>query len=65
MQYKIVAAKAKITGLVRVDVEKFTENLTVQVNEQIALGWEPVGGAALASLGASGTHLLQAMVKRT
>ena len=64
MQYKIVAVKAKVTGLVRVDLEKFTADLVAQVNDQIAQGWEPLGGVTYTPLASGGSHLLQAMVKR-
>jgi hypothetical protein len=50
MQYKIISVSAVISGSRALDKE---------VNEAIALGWEPMGGLAT-----TGANLYQAMVKR-
>ena len=43
------------------DLSRGTADLARQVNEALALGWEPTGGVALT---ANNTHLAQALVKR-
>jgi hypothetical protein len=53
MQYKIISVSAVFSG------SKALEKLTKEVNEAIALGWEPMGGLAT-----NGTNLYQALVKR-
>jgi hypothetical protein len=53
MQYKVITVTAVFSG------SKALEKLTKEVNEAIALGWEPVGGIAFAN-----ACLLQAMIKR-
>jgi hypothetical protein len=53
MQYKIISVSAVFSG------SKALEKLTKEVNEAIALGWEPMGG-----LTTCGNAFYQAMVKR-
>jgi hypothetical protein len=53
MQYKIISVSSVFSG------SKALEKLTKEVNEAIALGWEPVGG-----LTTNGATFYQAMVKR-
>jgi hypothetical protein len=53
MQYKIISVSAVFSG------SKALEKLTKQVNEAIALGWEPIGG-----LTACSAIFCQAMIKR-
>ena len=59
MEYKVIFVKA--SGLLSLDAEKSAADLARQVNEALALGWEPTGGVALT---ANNTHLAQALVKR-
>ena len=54
MQYKIISVCAVFSRA------KALERLAKEVNEAIALGWEPLGG--LATLGAQ--SFFQAMIKR-
>lgn len=54
MQYRIISVCAAFSR------SKALERLTKEVNEAIALGWEPIGG--LATVG--GQCFLQAMIKR-
>lgn len=61
MEYKIVSLK--VTGILVHDVKKCGEALAKDVNAQVALGWEPLGGVAMGHTGTC-NHLLQAMVKR-
>jgi hypothetical protein len=53
MQYRVISVRACFS------LKRAGERLTKEVNEAIALGWEPVGGIAVAKTG-----LLQAMIKR-
>ena len=53
MQYRIISVTAVFSG------SKALEKLTKEVNEAMAMGWEPVGGIAFAN-----ACLLQAMIKR-
>jgi hypothetical protein len=53
MQYKIISIITSFSG------SKALEKFAREVNEAIALGWEPVGGIAFAN-----ARLLQAMIKR-
>jgi hypothetical protein len=53
MQYQIISVSAVFSG------SKALEKLTKEVNEAIALGWEPQGGVAVAA-----NQYIQAMVKR-
>ena len=54
MQYKIISVCAVFSR------SKALEKLTKEVNEAIAMGWEPIGG--LATVG--GQSFFQAMIKR-
>ena len=45
------------------NVEAASKLLAEQVNQQIALGWQPEGGIAIGSAGTA-PYLLQAMIKR-
>lgn len=53
MQYEILSTITSCSGA------KALEKFTREVNEAVALGWEPVGGIAFAN-----SRLLQAMIKR-
>lgn len=53
MQYKVIWVITVFSG------SKACAKLTKEVNEAIALGWEPVGGIACTN-----ARLLQAMIKR-
>jgi hypothetical protein len=53
MQYRVISVGACFS------MKRALERLTKEVNEAIALGWEPVGGIACTN-----TELLQAMIKR-
>jgi hypothetical protein len=59
MEYKVIVVP--ISGVLTKDVRKSTVDFSREVNNQIALGWEPIGGVALSS---HDGHLLQAMIKR-
>lgn len=53
MQYKIVTISGGFS------FKGAIEKLTREVNDAIAVGWEPLGGVVLI-----GTHYVQAMLKR-
>lgn len=53
MQYRVISVNAAFSQ------KRALERLTKEVNEAIALGWEPIGGLA-----GAGAILLQAMIKR-
>ena len=53
MQYQIISVTAVFSGT------KALEKFTKEVNEAMAMGWEPVGGVAF-----SGNAFFQAMIKR-
>jgi len=53
MQYQIIHVAAILSP------SKALEKFTREVNEAIALGWEPQGGVAF-----TGNQFMQAMVKR-
>jgi len=61
MTYKILVKR--IDNMIVRDIEKATREMGKQVNDQIALGWEPAGGVALGSSGTA-PYLLQAIVRR-
>lgn len=62
MDYKVIVVKC--TGLLGTDFEGAAEKLAALVRQQIALGWEPLGGVALGESGGTKTpHFFQAMVK--
>lgn len=61
MEYRILVEK--IDHALSRDVDKAAQDLARQVSEQIAIGWEPVGGVAIGSAGTA-PFLLQAIVKR-
>jgi hypothetical protein len=61
MEYKIVSLK--VSGIVTSEVQKTADALAKEVNDQISLGWEPLGGVAMGHTGAV-NYLLQALVKR-
>ncbi|HUF48344.1 MAG TPA: hypothetical protein VMM93_11050 [Vicinamibacterales bacterium] len=61
MTYKVIVQKVE-SALSR-NVGKAARELSRQVNDQMALGWEPVGGVAIGTAG-SAPYLLQALVKR-
>ena len=54
MQYRVISVGAPFS------LKRALERLTQEVNQAIALGWEPLGGIAV--LGAN--QVLQAMIKR-
>jgi hypothetical protein len=53
MQYRIISVGAPFSS------KRALERLAQEVNQAIALGWEPLGGIAII-----GAQLLQAMIKR-
>jgi hypothetical protein len=53
MQYRIISVSTVFSGF------KALEKFIKEVNEAIALGWEPQGGVAF-----TGNRFIQAMVKR-
>jgi hypothetical protein len=55
MQYKIISVSVLFPRVRNAALEK----LTKEVNEAIALGWEPLGGLACTA-----AALFQAMIKR-
>ncbi len=61
MEYKVIVRKVGM-GLTR-KIDQAAEELTKEVNEHIARGWEPAGGVAM---GVAGTapFLLQAVIRR-
>lgn len=59
MEYQVISIK--VAGVLGMDIPKTTAELAKEINQQIALGWEPVGGV---TTGPHNTHLLQAMIKR-
>jgi hypothetical protein len=61
MTYKVIVQK--IENALSRNVGKAAKELSRQVNGQVSLGWEPVGGVAIGSAG-SAPYLLQALVKR-
>jgi hypothetical protein len=61
MNYRIIVEK--IDNALKRDVDQAAEDLSRQVRDQIANGWEPLGGIAVGSAGAA-PYLLQAMMKR-
>ena len=63
MQYKVVVVDAvKDWGT---NFEKAAAELSRQVNEEIAHGWEPIGGVNVGrTQSTEKPYLLQAMVKR-
>jgi len=62
MEYKIVVMKVK-PGFLGFNIEERTEKFAIEVSQQIALGWEPQGGAGLGG-SQMGPYLFQAMIKR-
>lgn len=58
MEYKIVVVKA-VAGFLTMRFELATEKLSAEVNQQIALGWEPQGGVSYTV-----PYLFQAMTRR-
>jgi hypothetical protein len=61
MDYRVVVEK--VDNPLRRDVDQAAADLAAQVREQIASGWEPLGGVAVGAAGPS-PYLLQAMIKR-
>jgi hypothetical protein len=61
MEYKIVVKKVRSVFAAKVD--QAAEDLTREVNENVARGWEPVGGVTIGAAGGA-SYLLQAMIKR-
>lgn len=53
MQYKIISVTAVFSG------SKALEKFIKEVNEALALGWEPQGGVSF-----TGNQFIQAMVRR-
>lgn len=64
MEYKIVVLTAvKTFGT---DFEQAARELTAQVNAEIQLGWEPLGGVNVGStMSTREPYLLQAMIRRS
>ena len=63
MEYKIVVVKA--LGLLGTNFEAAAEKLAEEVNQHIALGWEPQGGVSVGQTWNVKTpYLFQAMTRR-
>ena len=63
MEYKVVVVAA--SRLLGTDFEKGAQELSKAVNQQIAEGWEPLGGVSTGKTQQTEKpFLLQAMVKR-
>ena len=63
MQYKVIVVGA-VKGL-GTNFPKAAEQLADAVNEEIAQGWEPLGGVNVGrTMSTEEPHLLQAMIKR-
>lgn len=63
MEYKVVVVKA--IGFLGTNFEAAAEKLAADVNQLIALGWEPQGGISLGhSWSLKTPFLFQAMIKR-
>lgn len=64
MEYKIVKSKRAQGFLKITTLEKAIESLNEEVNSHIRQGWEPVGGASVATYGSGSYMALQSMVKQ-
>jgi hypothetical protein len=60
-EYKVMVKE--VTSVVWRDVQKAGQELSADVNQMIAGGWEPQGGIASIEAGTS-CYLLQALIKR-
>ena len=65
MQYKVVVVDAVKGGSWGTNFEKAAAELSRQVNEEIARGWDPPGGVNVGrTQSTENPYLLQAMVTR-
>jgi hypothetical protein len=60
-EYKVIARE--VTTVVWRDVQKATQELAVDVNAELAAGWDPQGGIASVQAG-TGVYLIQALSRR-
>jgi hypothetical protein len=60
-EYKVVSKE--VTSVVWRDVQKAAAELAVEVNAEVAAGWEPQGGIGSIQAGAS-VYLIQALFRR-
>ena len=60
-EYKVIAKE--VTSVVWRDVQKAAQELALEVNTELAAGWEPQGGIASIEAG-TGVYLIQALLKR-
>ena len=61
MEYKVIVKE--VTSVVSRNVDKAADELSREVNEHIAHGWEPLGGVAIGGAGTA-PYLFQALLKR-
>jgi len=60
-EYKVIARE--VTSVVWRDVHKAAQELTSEVNAELASGWEPQGGITSIQAG-TGVYLIQALARR-
>lgn len=60
-EYRVIAKE--VTSIVWRDVEKAAQDLSSEVNDALASGWEPQGGIASIQAG-TGVYLIQALARR-
>ena len=60
-EYKVIARE--VTSVVWRDVHKAAQELTSEVNAELASGWDPQGGIAGIQAG-TGVYLIQALARR-
>jgi len=60
-EYKVIAKE--VTSVIWRDVHKAAQELTAEVNADLASGWEPQGGIASIQAG-TGVYLIQALARR-
>ena len=60
-EYKVIAKE--VTSIVLRDVQKAVQELAIEVNAELASGWEAQGGIASIEAG-TGVYLIQALLRR-
>jgi len=60
-EYNVITKE--VTSIVWRDVQKAAQELAIEVNAELAAGWEPQGGIASIQAGA-GVYLIQALSRR-
>ena len=60
-EYKVIAKE--VTSIVWRDVQKAAQELALEINSELAAGWEPQGGIASIEAG-TGVYLIQALFRR-